>query len=115
MRNKRLYNFLVNTYGLSKDKVMDHLNHRIGDLEIKVNNQAKGLIHDYIRSTRFHNFMKNKVASILENGFSPDHWRSERDMLEKFIKKRVRESIKEEVDRQLKEKYSLELTKKEDE
>ena len=109
MKNKRLYNFLVNTYGLSKEKVMENMSERFKDLEEALFQQITREVKEKLDSYSIERFMKNKISQILTQGFNQDEWRVKNTTLESYIKDKVDYLVKQEVESQLRQKYELNL------
>ena len=110
MKNKRLYNYLVNTYGLSKKKVLEHMEERFVDLEEVLKKQIIKEAKEKLDSYYIRNFMKNTIAQILKNGFNTGDWRATNTSLETYVKEIVRNLIKEEVSKQLNKEYKISLS-----
>lgn len=80
-KNNRLYNYLVNTFGLSKEVVLEYAESRIDDLLQK--HIASRLESNYIE-----NLILNKITQIVQDGFesnSSSHWYS-RTQFSDFVK-----------------------------
>jgi hypothetical protein len=65
-RTNKLYNYLVNTYGLSKENIMQHIEDRIEDI-VRKHIDAK------LDSEWFKNAILNYVAEFVENGVKDKH------------------------------------------
>ena len=61
-KDKQLYNYLVNTLGVSKQLVMEHIKERLDDLIVKHLNSK-------LDSQYVHGVISGCVAKILEDGF----------------------------------------------
>ena len=111
MSNNRLYNYLVNNYGLSKEKVLKTMEDRFKKLELDVhieaNRNVQRIFHEkcdqFLNSYNFQKSVQNSILNILEHGFKPQDWKDKRVSLETFIKNRVSELIQKEVEKQWKE------------
>lgn len=117
MSKKRLYNYLVNEYGLSDEKVRKAMNDRFKNLELRINgefnqeminhinNHTNTIVNRYLNSITFHNNLQEKILKILKYGFPAEKWNEERLTVDKFIKDRVSELIQKEIEKQFKEKF----------
>jgi Glu-tRNA(Gln) amidotransferase subunit E-like FAD-binding protein len=85
-RTNKLYNFLVNTYGLSKELVLEHVTNRLDDLISKH-------INSKLDSNNVERIIANQVANVLENGFKNGSFN--RNSLENLIRNRVVREIQD--------------------
>ncbi len=98
-RTNKLYNFLVNTYGLSKEAIMGHIDIRINDLLDK-HVKAK------MDSSSIERIVANKVAYFMKTG-KTDSWHSKHSFDDYMTS-----IIKDEVERQVKKNYKIDVTLK---
>lgn len=95
-RNK-LYNYLVNTFGLSKDVIMKQAEERIEDVMNKHLQQK-------LQSNNVERMILNQVSEIVKNGFSSrDYW--SRVSFEDYVKS----TIKSVITQQINDTYELEV------
>lgn len=97
----RLYNFIVNTYGLSKEMIMEHALGRIEDVLDK-NIRAK------LDSGRLEDLILKKVEHYMVNGFKTHYYGSSKEPLADVVRQIIREEVKKTLD----EKYSVEIKAK---
>lgn len=97
-RTNKLYNFLVNTYGLSKEAILEHIDIRLNDL-IKKHVVAK------LDSNQIESVIINHITQYIKDG-KFDRWR--KDSFKDFVKL----CIQEEVQRLVKENYKIEVNLK---
>lgn len=101
MKQKRLYNFLVNTYELSKENVMKLVEDRLENLIAKhINNK--------LDSKYTEKLILDKVTDVVANGVPVssgyiDYWR--KDKFDDYLKKQLRKVIEEKVN----EDYELQV------
>lgn len=96
-RNNKLYNYLVNTFGISKDTVLQYCNDRIEQLLSK---HVEGKLMD---SNYIHNLIINQIDYIVKNG-TKAHWYN-RDSFESTVKNAVSDYVEE----KLEQSYSFEV------
>jgi uncharacterized membrane protein YheB (UPF0754 family) len=104
-RNKNLYNYFVNTFGLSKDAIMAVINERVEDLLSKH-------IQNKLNSNSMETLIANMVTRFLEEGVTNHSWWMKKTSFEDFLKKTISQEIKD----RLNDEYTLEvkLVRKED-
>lgn len=95
-RTNKLYNFLVNTYGLSKELVMTEFDKRIDDLITK--HLASKIDSNYIQ-----NLILDRITKIITEGVSSGCYN--RSSFEDYVKK----CVKEAVTNHMKENYNVEM------
>lgn len=97
-RTNKLYNYLVNTYGLSKELVLEYVDNRVQDL---VDKHVKKRFED---NSYMEKLILNRVTNFIQNGVSTG-WHYDRDSFEKYVKS----CIKDEVTRVVKESYKIKV------
>lgn len=98
-RNKKLYNYLVNTFDISKEKIIDHVNARVDDI-------LKKHIRDTMDSIYVRELILDHLTDLVNNGLKYALWG--RQSFQTYFKKVVREEIKKILD----EKYQIEIKEK---
>lgn len=100
MKNKKLYNYIVNTFGISKEIIMEQVNSRIEDVIAKH-------VRSKLDSNYVENMIANKIAEVVQNGVSSSdtYWGRQRTHFDDYMKKTVRSVIEE----RLGEEYELEV------
>jgi polyhydroxyalkanoate synthesis regulator phasin len=99
MRNKRLYNYITNTFGLTKDVIMEHVNQR---LETVVARHIKGKLD----SNAMESMILNKVTQCVKEGIPDGHaWWMKKTYFEDLIRSVVEKTIVERLDKE----YKLEV------
>jgi hypothetical protein len=103
-KNYKLYNFLVNTYGLSKEKVMEHFEARIEAIIEKS-------IRSKIDSGYVQDAILNKIAAIFKEGGDSNRspWYHKKTF-DDFLKHTVEDVIKKHIE----EKYEFAVKTKKD-
>jgi hypothetical protein len=81
-RNK-LYNFLVNTYGLTKEVVMEMVAARLEDLISKH-------IKPKLDSNHVNNIIRNQIAEYAKNGFEKRGYWGNNKSFEDFVQEQIR-------------------------
>jgi hypothetical protein len=100
-KDKQLYNYLVNTLGVSKEFVMNHITSRLDDLIVKHLNSK-------LDSKYVHDVISGCVAKILEDGFlKRGHFGMYYDRLafQDYIKQQVENAVRS----RLRSDYSFEV------
>jgi len=95
-KDKKLYNYLVNTLGITKQVAMDHLKERLEDI---VNKH----ISSRLDSKKFENLVLNKITQYLNEGVTKSWY--ERSTFEDFFKKTIDKVIMEKFNNE----YTLEV------
>ncbi len=95
-RNKILYNYLINTLGISKEIVFTHINNRIDDL---VSKALTGLLE----SKRLEKLILNQVAHIVQHGVQASWYNTQ------SFEGVVRQAIRAEVAKKLNEEITIEF------
>lgn len=93
-RTNKLYNYLVNTYGLSKELILDHVDTRISDL---IDKHVKSKMD----SASIENMILGRVTQYLKNGHF-DRWNDKHS-----FDNHVHNCIKEEVAKLVKQNYDI--------
>lgn len=88
-RHNKLYNYLVNTFGLSKEVILDALKDRIEDVIGKH-------VQQKLNSTSVEVMIRNKVAKFIKEGSVDGHY-YDRKNFESLVKECLKEAVKEEV------------------
>lgn len=94
-RTNKLYNFLVNTYGLSKEAVMELVDKRIESLLAKH-------IDAKLNSNEVERIISNRVATILNDGTGGYY---EKDATIRLVKNMIDNKIEKLMEKQ----YKIEL------
>jgi hypothetical protein len=79
----RLYNFLVNTYGLTKEVVMEMVAARLDDLISKH-------IKPKLDSNHVNNIIRNQIAEYAKNGFEKRGYWGSHTSFEEFVQAQIR-------------------------
>ena len=87
-KKNKLYNYLVNTFGLSKETILEHVETRLEDIIDKH-------VHSILESNHIENRIMNRVAYYIKNG-TIDPWRS-KNSFEDVIKQQVRCVVEEQL------------------
>lgn len=82
MKNKKLYNYLVNTFGLSKEIIMKHVEKRIEDIIDKN-------INNLLNSNKIHDMIVSRVSEYIKKGTMNTHL-LERKSFETIINEQIR-------------------------
>jgi hypothetical protein len=90
IRTNKLYNYLVNTYGLSKEVVFEYIDTRLEDL-IGKHLEAK-LDSNYIER-----LILNRITRIAEEGISNGSYYYERDNFEVYVTKCLNRILSDKV------------------
>ena len=101
MKNKKLYNYIVNTFGLSKEKIMEEVDSRIENV-IDKNVQNK------LNSNHIENLILDRVTRVVAEGVPVDSNRFDfwkKDDFNIYLKKTIRKVIEEKFN----EEYTLEV------
>ena len=83
-RTNKLYNYLVNTYGLSKEMVMKYVDERLEDIITKH-------VDSVLRSNRIEKMIINRISNYLKEG-KYNKWHS-RDSFKEIIDHQIRQVI----------------------
>jgi len=86
-RSNKLYNYLVNTFGLNKETILEYVDNRVQDLLPKH-------IDNKINSSKMEYMILGTVSNIINKGFgehSPYYDR--RVAFDKYVKKCIREEV----------------------
>lgn len=97
-RTNKLYNYLVNTYGLSKEMILEYVDARLDQLIDK--HIAKKLDTSHID-----NLICDRISYYIKNG-SVSRYR-EKESFQEFVKKCIKEEVAEEVRQNYKIKVEL--------
>lgn len=84
MRNKKLYNYLVNTFEISKKNVMEHVHSRVDELLEKH-------IKDFLEFNRFLDAGLNHLIRKIEN----NHYLQLDNIIQRYIQKEVEKRLHE--------------------
>lgn len=95
-RTNKLYNYLVNTYGLSKEVVLKEFQNRVVDLVSKH-------VVNKLDSDRIEHLILERVTHHIRTGFGNNYY--EKDSFEKIVK----ECMRSEVNKIIKENYQVEI------
>ena len=88
-RTNKLYNYLVNTYGLSKEMIMEYVEERLEDL-------IKKHLDSVLRSNRVENMIMNRIAYYIKEG-KYDQWHNKgsfEDVVDQQIRQVVVDQLK---------------------
>jgi len=88
-RTNKLYNFLVNTYGLSKENIMEHVEARLESLVDKH-------VRSILQSDRIKTMILNKVAYYIKNG-EVSSWGRCNNSFENIVKEQVKQVVKDQL------------------
>ena len=95
-RNNKLFNYLVNTFGLSRQRVEEYINTRLEEL---VGNHFKQSLNN---SKYYEKLILDRVTHVITEGFPlRDYWYSKEKFdtyLQREIKKVIEAHIKENFD-----------------
>ena len=92
--NNKLYNYLVNTFGISKKMVEEYIDKRLEDL---ITNHFK----QKLSNSRFYEeLILNRITHILTEGFPPQngYWHS-RDMFDTYLQKEIKKVIESHIEK----------------
>lgn len=92
MRNKRLYNYIVNTFGLSKEAIMQVVENRVTSVIEK-------MIKNKLDSKEMERAILNHITKLKENGF---YYNEPFDL---YIEKVIRNILEEKMNKE----YKLEV------
>lgn len=97
-RRDRLYNYIVNTFGISKELIFEYVDKRIEDILDKH-------LTSKLDSQRIERLIIDKTVYIVKNGIqsTPNYYGWGTGSFEKL----VREAIREEVNRIIDEEYTF--------
>lgn len=95
-KDKKLYNYLVNTLGLSKQVAMEHVKERLDDL-------LKKHIESRLDSKHFEKMVVSQVNQFLKDGVTKGWY--EKYAFEEFFKKTVENAIMKKFNNE----YTLEV------
>lgn len=99
--NKRLYNYLVNTYGLSKEIIRETMNQRIEAVLTKS-------LQDLMKTNEFKNILLDSVTNIMKNGIKGTHfWK--KINFDDYLKDVISDKVEQTVMAEMRKKYSIEL------
>ena len=102
MRNRKprnqIYNYIVNTLGLSKEMIIECIDHRVAEVTEKV------LKSHVLESNNMRHFVARCMADLLKGGFEKYQY----GKLASF-EYLVQEEVRKEVARVIKEQYSFDL------
>jgi len=87
-RTNKLYNYLVNTYGLSKENIMSLVHERIEDV---INKH----VYSILNSDRIKKMIIYTVADFIKNGKS-NHWHR-KDSFESLVEDQIRKVIEDQL------------------
>lgn len=93
-RKNVLYNYIVNTYGLSKELILKYVEARIDSVLAK-------LLPQYFEKNSLQRTILNKITEIKKEGFSG--WSNE--SFEKYVKRCVRDEVAKIVE----QKYTVQI------
>ena len=85
-RTNKLYNYLVNTFDLSKENVLEHIEARLDDI---LDKHLLGIL----QSNRIENMILNKIALFIKKG-EINTWRTN-NTFEDIIKEQVKSVVEE--------------------
>lgn len=110
-RTNKLYNFIVNNYGLSKDVIMEHVNSRLDSLMDK---HIENLIKSKINSEAFDRHLVFMLSAFIKNEkeISIHSWNRGQKFIE-VLKQCTKESVIEELNANF--KLNVSLTQKKEE
>ena len=98
-KDKRLYNYVVNTLGVSKEVVLEYVKERLEELILKA-------LSTKLESKYVENLIINKITQIVTEGISErTSIYYERESFEKFVKKVVYEVVEKKINSE----YTLQL------
>jgi hypothetical protein len=89
-RTNKLYNYLVNTYGLSKEMVMEYVKERLDELISKH-------IAEVLNSEKFNRDFNYSMAKFLETEKTSNHYWDRKNSFKKVIEDTTRKIIIEEI------------------
>lgn len=95
-RTNKLYNFLVNTYGLSKELILAEFDKRIDDLITKH-------LSSKIDSNYVQNLILDRITKIVTEGVSSGLYSV--NSFEEYVKK----CVKEAVQKHMRQNYDIEM------
>ncbi len=87
-RTNKLYNYLVNTFGLSKEVVLDYVQTRLEDLVDKH-------VYALLQSNRVEGMIMNRVAHYLKKG-EVSYW-GENNSFNNLIKEQIKEVVEDQL------------------
>jgi hypothetical protein len=86
MKNKKLYNYIVNTIGISKELILEQVNARVEDLLDKH-------VQSLLQSNHIERMIVNKLYDYIKTG-KVDYW-SRQGNFEKIVDAQVKNIIEE--------------------
>lgn len=97
-RTNKLYNFIVNTYGLSKEVIMDCVETRLEGLVDKH-------VQNVLQSERLTNMIMDRVAYYIKNG-TIDQCRS-KNCFEDVVKQQVKSAVEDQLKKNCEIKFKF--------
>lgn len=98
-RTNKLYNYLVNTYGLSKENIMEHVEARLESLVDKH-------VRSILQSDRIERMIINKVAYYIKNGEVNNYGRDNRSF-ENIVKEQVKQVVQDQLQENCEVKFQF--------
>lgn len=87
-RNNKLFNYLINTFGISKEMIITYVKERTDEVLSKN-------LSDKLNSKYIENLILNKITSIIQEGFTSHSYWLEKRSFENFVKVKLKEVIEE--------------------
>lgn len=97
-RTNKLYNYLVNTFGLSKETVLEHVETRLEDLVDKH-------VSSILQSNRIENMIMNRVSHYIKNG-SIGYY-GEKTAFNDVIKEQVKQVVEDQLKKNCEVKFQF--------
>lgn len=104
-RKDRLYNYMVNKFGISKEMILERVHERVDDVLCKV------LEERVFTTNYFERVVLRKIEAMRTNATLTKFYNHE--VLKDIIERAVREEIRAELASQLDTRYELEVAIKE--
>jgi len=88
-RTNKLYNYLVNTYGLSRETIMEHVEARLESLIDKH-------VRNVLDSDRVQNLIMDRIAYYIKNG-EVSRWGRRTETFEKIVKDQIKSVVEDQL------------------
>ena len=97
-RTNRLYNYLVNTYGLSKENILDHVSKRLDQIIGKH-------LKEVLKTSQIKKLILNNISSIILREVKTRYGGLEEFSFERYVKSAIVDIVKQ----FLEEEYDLDI------
>ena len=100
----KLYNYIINTLGLSKEAIFDIVRERVDDI------LSKSLTNEVYKSNYFQNLVLSKLEALRENRYHSKFYKHD-DYID-ILKEAVRLEVKTQVVEKLRDRYVIKIIDK---